>query len=139
MPPASLPWGVLSLTDDLVGASSEPALAALLLGTVAQAGERGVVLRLGVDGELEASALSTSELVSVVGNLIDSGLDAAAGGASPARVSVRLTIDRATGVIGLAVVRDALARRGGVVEVVSSGVKVTRFVARWPLAKGDPT
>ena len=164
-----------SLADDLVGASSEPALAALLLGTVAQAGERGVVLRLGVDDELEASALSTSELVSVVGNLIDNGLDAAAGGASPARVSVRLTINRTSGVIelivtdsgagidpdhlqhifdrgfstkppgssgrgfGLAVVRDTLARRGGVVHVASSGVKGTRFVARWPLAKGDPT
>ena len=164
-----------SLADELVGASSEPALAALLLGKVAQAGERGVVLRLGVDDELEASALSTSELVSVVGNLIDNALDAAAGGASPARVSVRLTIDRATGVIelivtdsgagidpdhlhhifdrgfstkppgssgrgfGLAVVRDTLARRGGVVDVASSGVKGTRFVARWPLATGDPT
>ena len=164
-----------SLADDLVGASSEPALAALLLGKVAQAGERGVVLRLGVDDELEASALSTSELVSVVGNLVDNALDAAAGGASPARVSVRLTVDRATGVIeltvtdsgagidpdhlrhifdrgfstkppgssgrgfGLAVVRDTLARRGGVVDVASWGVEGTRFVARWPLAQEDPT
>ena len=164
-----------SLADELVGASSEPALAALLLGKVAQAGERGVELRLGVDDELEASALSASELVSVVGNLVDNALDAAAGGASPARVSVRLTIDRAAGVIeltvtdsgagidpdhlhhifdrgfstkppgssgrgfGLAVVRDTLARRGGVVDAASSGVKGTRFVARWPLATGDPT
>ena len=164
-----------SLADELVGASSEPALAALLLGKVAQAGERGVELRLGVDDELEASALSASELVSVVGNLVDNALDAAAGGASPARVSVRLTIDRAAGVIeltvtdsgagidpdhlhhifdrgfstkppgssgrgfGLEVVRDTLARRGGVVDVASSGVKGTRFVARWPLAMGDPT
>lgn len=164
-----------SLADDLVGASSEPALAALLLGKVAQAGERGVALRLRVDDELEASALSTSELVSVVGNLVDNALDAAAGGASPAQVSVRLIIDRAAGVIelvvtdsgigidpdhlqqifdrgfstkprgasgrgfGLAVVRDTLARRGGVVEVASSGVKGTRFVARWPLATGDST
>lgn len=164
-----------SLADDLVGASSEPALAALLLGKVAQAGERGVELRLGVDDELEASALSASDLVSVVGNLVDNALDAAAGGASPARVSVRLTIDRAAGVIeltvtdsgggidpdhlhhifdrgfstkppgssgrgfGLAVVRDTLARRGGVVDVASSGVKGTRFVAHWPLATVDPT
>jgi two-component system CitB family sensor kinase len=169
-----------SLADDIVGASSEPALAALLLGKVAQAGERGVQLRLAVDDALGASALLTSELVSVVGNLVDNAIDAASGnslnrGTSPATVSVHLASDDAAGVaeltvadsgpgidsghlrlifdrgfstkpadaagrgFGLAVVREILARRGGVVEVVASGPEGTRFVARWPRGDGGPT
>lgn len=97
-----------SLADDLVGASSEPALAALLLGKVAQAGERGVQLRLGVDEGFGVSALPTSELVSVVGNLVDNAIDAAAApGGAEARpsptVDVRLAADRAAGLVELSV------------------------------------
>ncbi|MBG6107753.1 sensor histidine kinase [Frigoribacterium sp. CG_9.8] len=168
-----------SLADDLVGASSEPALAALLLGKVAQASERGVQMLLVVDDALGASALPISELVSVVGNLVDNAIDAASGdslhrGSSPATVSVNLASDPVTGVVqctvtdsgpgidsdhlghifdrgfstkpapaagrgfGLAVVRDILARRGGVVEVAASGPEGTRFVARWPRADRGP-
>ena len=168
-----------SLADDLVGASSEPALAALLLGKVAQAAECGVQLRLAVDDALGASALLTSELVSVVGNLVDNAIDAAGGdslnrGISPATITVHLSSDPAAGVVeltvadsgpgidsdhlrlifdrgfstkaadasgrgfGLAVVRDILARRGGVVEVAASGPEGTRFVARWPRVDGGP-
>jgi two-component system CitB family sensor kinase len=168
-----------SLADDLVGASSEPALAALLLGKVAQAAECGVQLRLAVDDALGASALLTSELVSVVGNLVDNAIDAAGGdslnrGTSPATITVHLSSDPAAGVVeltvadsgpgidsdhlrlifdrgfstkpadasgrgfGLAVVRDILARRGGVVEVAASGPEGTRFVARWPRVDGGP-
>ncbi|MBC7403631.1 MAG: Spo0B domain-containing protein, partial [Microbacteriaceae bacterium] len=97
-----------SLADDLVGASSEPALAALLLGKVAQAAERGVQLRLAVDDALGASALLTSELVSVVGNLVDNAIDAAGGdspnrGISPATITVHLSSDPAAGVVELTV------------------------------------
>ena len=168
-----------SLADDLVGASSEPALAALLLGKVAQAAECGVQLRLAVDDALGASALLTSELVSVVGNLVDNAIDAAGGdslnrGPSPATITVHLSSDPAAGVVeltvadsgpgidsdhlrlifdrgfstkpadasgrgfGLAVVRDVLARRGGVIEVAASGPEGTRFVARWPQVDGGP-
>ena len=168
-----------SLADDLVGASSEPALAALLLGKVAQAAECGVQLRLAVDDALGASALLTSELVSVVGNLVDNAIDAAGGdslnrGTSPATITVHLSSDPAAGVVeltvadsgpgidsdhlrlifdrgfstkpadasgrgfGLAVVRDILARRGGVIEVAASGPEGTRFVARWPRVDGGP-
>lgn len=168
------------LADEMVGASSEPALAALLLGKVAQAGERGVKLRLAVEEEFGASALSTLELVSVVGNLVDNAIDAAAqdtatAGSARGRVTVRLALDREAGVVeltvadsgfgidpdhvahifdrgfstkpadatgrgfGLAVVRDILARRGGVVEVASSAPEGTRFVARWPRVEGDPS
>lgn len=168
-----------SLADDLVGASSEPALAALLLGKVAQAAECGVQLRLAVDDALGASALLTSELVSVVGNLVDNAIDAAGGdslnrGPSPATITVHLSSDPAAGVVeltvadsgpgidsdhlrlifdrgfstkpadasgrgfGLAVVRDILARRGGVIEVAASGPEGTRFVARWPRVDEGP-
>ena len=168
-----------SLADDLVGASSEPALAALLLGKVAQAAECGVQLRLAVDDALGASALLIPELVSVVGNLVDNAIDAAGGdslnrGTSPATITVHLSSDPAAGVVeltvadsgpgidsdhlrlifdrgfstkpadasgrgfGLAVVRDILARRGGVIEVAASGPEGTRFVARWPRVDGGP-
>jgi sensor histidine kinase regulating citrate/malate metabolism len=92
-----------SLADELLGASGEPALAALLLGKVAQAGERGVQLRLSVDDELGASALPTSELVSVVGNLVDNAVDAAGSGPAPALVGVRLSADRVRGIVELEV------------------------------------
>ena len=97
-----------SLADELVGASSEPALAALLLGKVAQAAECGVQLRLAVDDALGASALLTSELVSVVGNLVDNAIDAAGGdslnrGTSPATITVHLSSDPAAGVVELTV------------------------------------
>ncbi len=88
-----------SLADDMVGASSEPVLATLLLGKVAQAGERGVQLRLAVDDELGTSGLPASELVSVVGNLVDNAIDAAAGDPSPAWVSVHLASDHGAGVV----------------------------------------
>ncbi|QNE46525.1 sensor histidine kinase [Glaciihabitans sp. INWT7] len=91
-----------SLADDLVGASSEPALAALLLGKVAQAAERGVQLRLAVEDELEASVLTTSELVSVIGNLVDNAVDAASG-SDDTTVWVRLATDRDRAVVELVV------------------------------------
>ena len=79
-----------TLADDVLGAISEPALAALLLGKVAQASERGIELKLSVADALPASALTPTELVSVVGNLIDNAMDAAADGDGPPRVTVTL-------------------------------------------------
>jgi sensor histidine kinase regulating citrate/malate metabolism len=73
--------------------ADEPALAALLLGKVAQAGERGIDLGLIIAEDLPRSSLSPSELVSVVGNLTDNAMDAAADGDSPRSVTVILTAD----------------------------------------------
>ncbi|MFM9919807.1 ATP-binding protein [Lacisediminihabitans sp. H27-G8] len=109
-----------SLADDMVGASSEPALAALLLGKVAQAAERGVQLRLALEDELAASVLTTSELVSVVGNLVDNAVDAASGSATPT-VWVRLATDTDRGVFEL-VVTDS----GGGIDPESVGKIFTR-------------
>lgn len=82
-----------SLADAVVGAIDEPVLAALLLGKAAQARERGVEFRLDAGADLARSSLTASELVSVVGNLIDNAIDAAAGGREPKWVSVSLHRD----------------------------------------------
>jgi len=68
------------LTDRVVSAVGEPVVAALLLGKSAEAAERGVSLT--VEGELSEgqSVVSTRDLVTVLGNLVDNALDAVAGG-----------------------------------------------------------
>lgn len=66
-----------SLIDRLTGAVQEPALAALLLGKVDQAMERGV--ELTVDAEVDTLApLTAPEMITLVGNLVDNALDAVA-------------------------------------------------------------
>jgi sensor histidine kinase regulating citrate/malate metabolism len=81
------------LTDRVVGAVREPVLAALLLGKTAQAGERGVELSITQDSELDDIGLDQAELVTILGNLIDNGIEAAVGSGPPARVEVRLRTD----------------------------------------------
>ncbi|MFE9693296.1 ATP-binding protein [Micromonospora sp. NPDC005806] len=82
------------LTDRVVGAVTEPALAALLLGKSAQAAERGVDLVVDPDCRLDDSPLPTTDLLTVVGNLVDNALEAVAGAAPPRRVRVLVgTVD----------------------------------------------
>ncbi|GLX99721.1 sensor histidine kinase [Actinoplanes sp. NBRC 101535] len=76
------------LTDQVVGALDEPALAALLLGKSAQAGERGVELTVDDDSQLSGEPLSGRDLLTVVGNLVDNALEAVAGVDLPRRVRV---------------------------------------------------
>lgn len=78
------------LTDQVVGAVDEPALAALLLGKSAQAGERGVELTVDPDSRLSATELSlpSRDLLTVVGNLVDNALEAVAAAEPPRRVRV---------------------------------------------------
>jgi two-component system CitB family sensor kinase len=68
-----------------------PELAALLLAKTTVAAERGVELKLTEDSHLAGTAVDTNVLLSILGNLIDNAIDAAAAGARPARVTVRLT------------------------------------------------
>lgn len=72
-----------ALTDEVVTAVGEPVLAALLLGKATQANERGVELSLSpdshVDDGLLPSSLPQRDVVTVLGNLIDNAVDAAAG------------------------------------------------------------
>lgn len=71
-----------ALTDQVVAAVAEPVLAALLLGKAAQANEHGVELLLApdthVDDGLLPPGLPARDLVTILGNLIDNGVDAAA-------------------------------------------------------------
>ena len=71
------------LTDRVVGAVSEPVLAALLLGKAAEASERGVELVLTDDtalGDLDARGVEPRALVTILGNLLDNAIDAAVEG-----------------------------------------------------------
>jgi sensor histidine kinase regulating citrate/malate metabolism len=83
------------LTDRVVGAVSEPVLAALLLGKAAEASERGVELTFTPDSAIDDvdSGIAARDLVTMLGNLIDNGMDAAieAAGAREGRPGVTVT------------------------------------------------
>ncbi|MEV4438802.1 sensor histidine kinase [Streptomyces sp. NPDC049577] len=90
-----------ALTDRVVGAVSEPVLAALLLGKAAQADEHGVELTITpdtrVDDGLLPADLPPGDLVTMLGNLIDNAIDAAAGGVPGAGVTVTVRADDDSG------------------------------------------
>jgi sensor histidine kinase regulating citrate/malate metabolism len=81
------------LTDRVVAAVDEPVLAALLLGKVAQASERGVELEVTAASSVPPTALPARDLVTVIGNLIDNAIDAAVDGQPPRRVTLTLKPD----------------------------------------------
>ncbi|GER24295.1 histidine kinase [Zafaria cholistanensis] len=89
------------MTDRFVQAIDEPFLASLLVGKAAQAHERGVELVISGAGTLPPGAIQALDLVTVVGNLVDNAIDAAAG-AEPARVWVDLVVDEAEAVLTVA-------------------------------------
>ncbi|MGL4257049.1 MAG: sensor histidine kinase [Microbacterium sp.] len=66
----------------------DPTVGALLLGKAAQARERGVEWTADIAEDAPRSTLSPVDAVSVVGNLIDNALDAAAAGPAPRWVRV---------------------------------------------------
>lgn len=74
----------------------DPTVGALLLGKAAQARERGVEWTAEIDQDAPRSTLSPVDAVSVVGNLIDNALDAAAAGPEPrwVRIGFAATDDR---------------------------------------------
>ncbi|KUL34857.1 histidine kinase [Streptomyces sp. NRRL F-4489] len=87
-----------ALTDRVVGAVAEPVLAALLLGKAAQANEHGGELVLTPDSRIDDGVippnLPARDLVTVLGNLIDNALDAAAQGhGAPPQVRVTARAD----------------------------------------------
>jgi len=65
-------------------------IAALLLAKTTVAAERDVQLVLSEDSRLADTGLDTNTLLTILGNLIDNAIDAAAAGPRPARVDVRL-------------------------------------------------
>ncbi len=68
----------------------DPTVGALLLGKASQARERGIDWTAEIDPAAPRSTLPPVDGVSVVGNLIDNALDAAAAGAEPRWVRVEL-------------------------------------------------
>ena len=74
------------LTDMVVGAVEEPVLAALLLGKAAEANERGVELEVDPASRVPEGVIPARDLITVVGNLLDNAIDAAAAAPGPRRV-----------------------------------------------------
>lgn len=129
---------------DTVSDSADPIVAALLLGKVSEAAERGIELSVELD-EDAVLPLAPSDAVSLVGNLVDNALDAACEGDPPRRVAVHVRqVDgetvlevadsgRAFGVgarqpgssskegfargVGMRVVADIVARAGATLEL----------------------
>lgn len=106
------------LTDQVMDAVSDPVVAAVLLGKSAEAGERGIELQVHPDTRFSdsgsAAAIDSRDLVTILGNLIDNALDAAAGARVRGKVTVlvretedELTVEVADNGPGL----DADARR----------------------------
>jgi sensor histidine kinase regulating citrate/malate metabolism len=102
------------LTDRVVAAVHEPVLAALLLGKAAQASERGIELALADDMSVPEGVADPRDLVTIVGNLIDNAMDAAAAAPPPHRVSVAATAQ--DGALVLTVVDSGAGLPAGDVE-----------------------
>ncbi|WP_410659953.1 ATP-binding protein [Amycolatopsis sp. lyj-112] len=87
------------LTDRVVGAVAEPVLAALLLGKAAEASERGVEFTITPDTVMEDAdtGVPPRDLVTILGNLIDNGIDAAVGNsAGGGRPGIEVTVRSGT-------------------------------------------
>lgn len=80
------------LADRVHGVGEEPVLAAILLGKTGVAAERGVDLVVAEGSAVEGLPLDGSEIVTVIGNLLDNAFDAVSDGAER-RVLVRLEAD----------------------------------------------
>jgi two-component system CitB family sensor kinase len=85
------------LADQVVAAVDEPVLAALLLGKSAQARERAVELELHVSPDFGTPRVPVRDLVTVLGNLVDNALDAAAPRWRDAHTGADVNTDTDTG------------------------------------------
>ncbi|GAA4108125.1 sensor histidine kinase [Knoellia locipacati] len=93
------------LTDDVVAADAEPALAALLVGKSAQASEQGIDLRIAPGAQWPTGAVPVRDVVTIVGNLIDNAFDAVTTGGpgTERRVDVDARVDEGGGALVLEV------------------------------------
>ncbi len=96
-------WRTLSLAGDLGSGIEDPVLTALLVGKASAAHERGVRLEVHASDGGSGLPLSASETVTVVGNLLDNAIEAAASpsGAQPL-VEVEITRDDGATVLSVA-------------------------------------
>ena len=79
------------LTEALLDRVGDPVLGALLLAKAAVASERGIELRVSDDTVMTPSLINSEDLITLLGNLVDNGLDAAATSAGERWVSVSVT------------------------------------------------
>lgn len=85
-----------SLVDQVTARRhGDPAVGALLLGKASQAKERGIDWRLHLDPDAPRSPLSTVDSVSVLGNLVDNAMDAAADSADSEDRWVQVSLNSA--------------------------------------------
>jgi two-component system CitB family sensor kinase len=82
--------GTGGLAEALRERIEAPEIAALLLAKTTVAAERDVQLMLSEDSRLPDDGEDTNRLLTIVGNLIDNAIDAAATGPAPASVTMRL-------------------------------------------------
>jgi sensor histidine kinase regulating citrate/malate metabolism len=76
------------LTDDMLASVDEPVMSALVMGKAAEAHERGVELVVRTSGSSGVRGLEIQDLVTILGNLLDNAIDAAASGDMPRRVEL---------------------------------------------------
>lgn len=81
------------LTDDMVSSVDEPVLGALVMGKVAEAHERGVQLDVSALGSASVAGIAVQDLVTILGNLLDNAMDAAADGPAPRQVELTVEAD----------------------------------------------
>ncbi|SCB88295.1 Sensor histidine kinase regulating citrate/malate metabolism [Pseudarthrobacter enclensis] len=81
------------LTDDMVGSVDEPVLGALVIGKAAEAHERGVHLDVAALGSGTSPGIAVQDLVTILGNLLDNAIDAAADAPPPRRVELTVESD----------------------------------------------
>jgi two-component system CitB family sensor kinase len=81
------------LSEALMGRIGDPVLGALLLAKAAIASERGIELRVSEDTVLAESPLQPDELITLLGNLVDNALDAAAQSSGERWVSVAVGVE----------------------------------------------
>jgi two-component system CitB family sensor kinase len=100
------------LAESIRAQIEPPELAALLLAKTTVAAERGVTLTLSEDSNLPTQGLDLSAMLTIVGNLVDNAIDAAAAGPAPHQVNVHL-----------------LGGEGTIVEVLDTGTGVPEEAA----------
>lgn len=82
-----------ALAASLTESVGDPVLVALLLGKAASAAERGLELRLGSGSRIPEDFADARDLVTIVGNLVDNALDAAAANGARGWVEVSFETD----------------------------------------------
>ncbi len=82
------------LAESIRAQIEPPEIAAMVLAKTTVAAERGVELTLTEDSRLPSAGVDVTAVLTIVGNLIDNAIDAAAAAPPPAWVALRLLAER---------------------------------------------